>query len=111
MNLRSLFIREHDGSACKNGMCRHDAKCDSRNCAGHPRNNERQIASDPIGVEAALPIQYVGTEPAPFNWELTVIWIAVAVAFGAVLALSIVDPRNLTDWLPAVWPRLVVALS
>jgi hypothetical protein len=47
----------------------------------------------------------------PVDWELLIVWVGVAVAFGAVLALSIVDPRNLTDWLPAIWPRAVVALN
>jgi hypothetical protein len=104
MNLRSLFIREHDGSACKGGMCRHDHKCDSRHCPGHPRNN--------VGYEAAF-VQSDGgasIDTEPESWSViygVVGWVALIlgiVAFGAAAAYFI-------EWLTPHWPSLVVALS
>jgi hypothetical protein len=40
MNLRSLFIREHDGASCGGGFCRHDKRCSDSHCAGHPSRND-----------------------------------------------------------------------
>jgi hypothetical protein len=92
MTLRSLFIREHDGSACSGGVCRHDAKCTS-NCAGHPRNHN-----------------YECDDPAPDSWAVVLAvvgWacLAIAAAFAAFAFAAF------SDWTPAIWPRLVVALS
>jgi hypothetical protein len=104
MNLRSLFIREHDGSQCKGGMCRHDKRCTS-NCAGHPSRNE-------VGYEAAL-VQNDGgasIDTEPESWAVIcgiVGWVALIlgiVAFGAAAAYFI-------EWLQPHWPSMVVALN
>jgi hypothetical protein len=105
MNLRSLFIREHDGSACSGGYCRHDARCSDSHCAGHPSRNE-------VGYEAAM-VQSDGgasIDTEPESWAVIcgiVGWVALIlgiVAFGAAAAYFI-------EWLTPHWPSLVVALS
>jgi hypothetical protein len=102
MNLRSLFIREHDGSACKGGMCRHDSRCRS-NCAGHPSRNE-------VGYEAAFVQSDGAIDTEPESWAVIVGlggWVALilaVVAAGAAAAYFI-------EWLQPHWPRMVVALN
>jgi hypothetical protein len=90
MTLRSLFIREHDGSDCKNGMCRHDARCSDAHCCGHPQNGYDDPAPDSWSVILAIA-----------GWVCFVI--AVAAAAAAFVAFS--------DWVPPYWANLVVALS
>jgi hypothetical protein len=97
MNLASFF--GENKSACRGGMCAGDPECPDKYCEGYP-----------LGVEAALPNTYrpaPGYPPVtqqtpedsePFDWQLIVVWIGVAVAMGAVLALS-------------SWPQMVAWLS
>lgn len=83
MNIKSLFIKPADGSACGGGFCAHDSKCAKTNCEGHPRQAETLIQGDPLGVESALPITYIGSEPRRrIGWWPVVVlallaWIAV----------------------------------
>jgi hypothetical protein len=89
---------DHYGINCRQG----------RECPA--RQAERAIQQSPLGVEAALPNTYrpaPGYPPVtqqtpedsePFDWQLIVVWIGVAVAMGAVLALS-------------SWPQMVAWLS
>jgi hypothetical protein len=69
-------------------------------CCNHNCNEGRDCPQ-----RRALPI--AGREP--FDWQLLVIWIAVAVAFGAVAAMSF-GPQ-IAELIDYLWPRLVVAAS
>jgi hypothetical protein len=91
MNLRSLFIREHDGSQCSWGMCRHDHKCGKTNCEGHPRNNE----ADDDTPESWAVICGIG------GWVALIL--AVVAAAASIAAFS--------EWSPPYWPRLVLAFN
>jgi hypothetical protein len=91
MTLRSLFIREHDGSDCGGGYCRHDARCSDSHCAGHPQNNE------PADDEPDSTAMICGLG----GWVLLIL--AVVAAAASIAAFS--------DWTPAIWPRAVVALN
>jgi hypothetical protein len=103
MTLRSLFIREHDGSRCGRGLCAHDSRCSDSHCAGHPSRNE-------VGYEAAM-VQSDGaidTEPESWAVILAILgWLCFVI--GAALAAFAV--AAFSDWTPAIWPRAVVALN
>jgi hypothetical protein len=104
MNLRSLFIREHDGSNCGRGLCAHDSRCQS-NCAGHPSRNE-------VGYEAAM-VQSDGgasIDTEPESWAVIVgivgwVVLTIAVVAGGAAAAYFIE------WLTPYWPSFVVALS
>lgn len=107
----------------------HNVDCNQgRTCPERTRRAQAsalRLTESDVGVEAALPIVYVGPEPSepwwrlpalgarkplpsePFDWQALVLWIGVAVAFGAIAALSIADPRDLST----IWPRLVALAS
>lgn len=104
------------------GMCGKRPDCHDTHCEGHPINSDAELtrriqeaesrwAVEAIGVEASLTgITFVGPEPEepePFDWQGLVLWIGVGVAFGAIAALSIADPRDLSSF----WPRVLAALS
>jgi hypothetical protein len=91
MSLLSFLLRPHDGSRCGGGFCRHDQACTS-NCAGHPSRNE---SSDDETPDSWAVICGLGA------WVLLIF--AVVAAAASIAAFS--------DWTPAFWPRLVVALS
>jgi hypothetical protein len=91
MTLRSLFIREHDGSDCGSGYCRHDARCSDSHCAGHPQNNEP-------------------ADDEPESWAVIVglgSW--VALIFAVVAAAAAI--AAFSEWSPPYWPRLVLAFN
>lgn len=97
-------------------QCAASGQMDSRQLAAHFAAGE---LSSPIGYESAdpahrepvrvarepLPVSFAGREP--FDWQALVLWIGVGVAFGAIAALSIADPRDLSSF----WPRVLAALS
>jgi hypothetical protein len=105
MNLRSLFIREHDGSACSGGYCRHDKRYSDSHCPGHPSRNE-------AGYEAAM-VQSDGgasIDTEPESWAVicgVVGW--VALIFAVVAAAAAI--AAFSEWSPPYWPRIVVALN
>lgn len=97
-------------------QCARSGQMDSRQIAAHIAAGELPF---PIGYESAdpahrepvrvarepLPVSFAGREP--FDWQALVLWIGVGVAFGAIAALSIADPRDLST----LWPRVLAALS
>lgn len=54
---------------------------DARQQYEHERAGELAIAADPIGVECALPIHYVGPEPKPARWTVGEVALVGAVAW------------------------------
>lgn len=99
-------------SECCNHNCNEGRTCPERTRrqqeAEARHQTERAIAADPVGVEAALPIQYAEPEPAPrLSGEAKVLIVAVCLFWLAILALSIADPRDLST----LWPRLVALAS
>lgn len=109
MSIKHLFIREHDGSACKGGFCAKDARCRDRSCEGHP-----------LGYEAGfLPLQNADGGATvdtgeiemyePSSWEVIrglFVWMTVGLA--AFVAAILLYRADVVAWL---WPRLIVALS
>lgn len=59
--------------------------------------------------EGRIDLRALATRREPFDWQLLVIWIAVAVAFGAVAAMSF-GPQ-IAELIDTLWPRLVFAAS
>jgi hypothetical protein len=81
VNLRSFFLRPHDGSACGGGFCRHDTKCTS-NCEGHPRNTAGND-SQPAEVTPDYPWQWVDDLIYAARWVGAFLALALALAMSA----------------------------
>ena len=86
-------------------QCATSGQMSAAQMVAHARAGEFAIAADPIGIECALPIQYVGPEPKEPWWRLP--------AVGARKPLPPTDWSAVTRWGAAVavcllWTAVVI---